>query len=237
MCRAWPQVQGCTKTPAPESLQSMGTDRQAKRLLVPGGQTDRQTHTLGTRWGVGTAGACVLVSSGRQVHLGQSRWGRGPGWGHSLGHCWVPDRASGAAPYLCTCARRPSPGQAPGPRVAGSIRSFRKQREGPVIAGPSRPRRLAPTQTSNSTPHWRHTPQGRQTKAVTHLVLLQDPPLSQQLAGTRMGPGHPEPCSELRLDQRPRPALEDAEQVAPSRPGTQTDTSTALLPDGLGSRN
>lgn len=47
MCRAWPQVQGCTESPAPDSLQSMGTDRQAKRLLVPGRQTDRHTGNPG----------------------------------------------------------------------------------------------------------------------------------------------------------------------------------------------
>lgn len=202
---------------------------------MPGRQTDRQTDTLGTRGVVGTAGAGVLVSSGRQVHLGQSRWGRGPGWCHSLGHCWVPDRASGAAPYLSTCARRPSPGQAPGPRVARSIRSFRKQREGPVIAGPLLSAALGAYANLKLNAPLAPHPTGETDEGCYPPGPAAGPPLSRQLAGTRMGPGCPEPCSELRLDQRPRPALEDAEQVAPSRPRAQTDTRTALLPDGLGS--
>ena len=167
---------------------------------------------------MGTAGAGVLASSGRQVHLGQSRWGRGPGWCHSLGHRWVPDHwrrhwgADTAGPPLetrgcpipaCLC-RRPSPGQAPGPRVARSTRSSRKQRKGPVIAGPlpsaalgaypdlklNAPLAPHPTGERHEGCHPPGPVQGTQRSA--------GPPLSRQLAGTRMGPGRPEPCSELR---------------------------------------
>lgn len=74
-------------------------------------------------------------------------------------------------PHLSTCARSPPPGQAPGPHMDCSIRSFRKQHRAlcrPPPA-PSRQRYSNLQRSPSLVPH----PPGRGAKAVAQLVLCR----------------------------------------------------------------
>lgn len=214
-----PIQQTCTEHLPPGAYNPGGdrqpADRQAKRLLVPGRgreeekERDRETdrhqvggaNSRGRYSGVsGEAGAPGAEHSGCVALAGVTLWAIA---GYQA-HWKLSGGADTARPPLDTWGS-PTPvylGSKHKPRTGTQATCGQLQQKlqktkdkGPVITGSHPSVALGAIQISSSTPHGHHTPQGREMRTASHLVLWRGLLLSVPPAIPTTWPGAPNPPS------------------------------------------